>query len=161
MTNTEQKILQLILEKKSARVGHIAKTAGFTSDYVNLVCQGLHRRGYVNFRRGVVAVPAMAEEAVPSDAPAEESITLPEMDEPAGEEGSESASPEAQASIADLTGLNIAQLTTLGEAGYNSISDLANAPISKLMQAGSMNVKQAANLINQARAHLRMINTEI
>ena len=64
--------------------------------------------------------------------------------------------------VSGLHGMNEQLTSVLSAAGYNTVGDLANARISRLMQAGSLlNVKQAADLINQAKIKVGIIKSDV
>ena len=153
MTSTEQKVFDIIRRKKNARIQYIASTAGVSSGYAALICQGLHRRGHVHFSRGLAVMPASADttaaESQISEPPA---APLPLVEEQIQEE----VTP-----VSGLHGMNEQLTSVLAAAGYNTVGDLANVPLSKLMQAGRLNVKQAAGLINQAKIKVGMIKSDI
>jgi DNA-binding MurR/RpiR family transcriptional regulator len=166
MTSIEQKIFNIILRKKNARIQHIASAAGVSSAYAGLVCQGLARCGHINFRRGLARlVSASAERAVISelaDAPVD---PIAEHVEEQETEVGEVKLPDTEEapkviSIASFKGLAKDLRMALENAGYHTIQDVAETPLPKLMQCG-MNVKQAADLLNNARAEIGMIDKGI
>lgn len=141
MTSIEQKIFDIIRRKKNARIQYVANEAGVSSAYANLVCQGLCRRGHINFVRGLAVIPVLADIS--------ESAAAPPI--PAEEK-------DSRITIFSIFGnLDKSKVAALENAGYKTVGTLAEAPIAKLMSIGGMNVMQAANLINKARKDLGMI----
>lgn len=149
MTSTEQKIFDIISQRKNARVSAVARTVGLSSDYVHLVCQSLDRNGHINLTKGLAVIPdfrvetgEIKEERVPETVQAEIA-----QDATHG------------FSVAEFPGVRADLITAFQNAGYHTMNDIAEAPLPKLMQCG-MNVKQAADLINKARREVGIIKED-
>lgn len=147
MTSTEQKIFDIISQRKNARVSAVARITGLSSDYVHLVCQSLDRNGYIILAKGFVAgIPdSRAETGEIKEEQVHEAMqTEKSQDETHG------------FSVAQFEGMRAELITALENGGYHTMNDIAEAPLPKLMQCG-MNVKQAADLINRARREVGII----
>ncbi|MDP3052126.1 MAG: helix-hairpin-helix domain-containing protein [bacterium] len=103
-----------------------------------------------------------------------ESFTEPELAE---EESSEAGLPaqagdeklveeiqneilEEEAELDELKDATPQEKEKLVEAGYKSVEDLAQAPVNRLIQSIGVNLKKAANWINQARRKTGVIHDE-
>lgn len=146
MASTEEKVIKTTKDfKGKASSLQIAKELGISPGYTNLILQDLQRKGKIKLSAGRVSIK---KEVSASDKLA---ATKPKR---------KSKKPKRKKTKSSLTGLKgiTKQLEKiLKKAGYRNIKTLAEAPIAKLMDGTGLVLKQAADLINEAKRKLKII----
>lgn len=141
MTANEEKVLKII--KGFGGKVHLLKLAkefGISSEYAGLILEGLQRKGEVKFQGRWIFLPER------------------KLKKQVVQVVKEGVPKKKTASLASLKGMTGELQKRLEKAGYKDLETLANMPICRLMDEIRLELKQAANLINEARRSLKMIS---
>ena len=153
MTQTEQKVFEIISERKKIRISEIAKETRLSTDYIRLICLGLQRNGFINFSKGLCSI--REEETFEKKTVQKTSKTAKkkEVVQKKKEARGEKKKIE-KTSLFNLENVNEKLAKKLIGAGFKNIESLSEAPISRLMEISGIELKQAADIINEARKKL-------
>ncbi len=171
MTSNERKILCCLWDAKGkTNIQCLASKTSLSNDYTRLLCSSLARAGYIKFndinncylltkgRNRFQNIEVVAASA--SFNPIDPVLDVEEITEEKAEAGTgeiqnkeeEIAKEQEQLKVLEnLQDASPQEKEKLTQAGYKSTEDLAQAPIAKIMQGIGVNLKKAANWINQAR----------
>ena len=138
MTGTERKVFEIILTKEKVGIFEIAQKMGISTDYANLICQGLRRHNSIDIAGNYCSICRPKEELVKK----QEEIP-PKI--------SKKREKQETTSLSNLKTINKKTLKILRKAGYKTIEDIAQTPFSIFMQATGINLSQASKIFNETR----------
>lgn len=149
MTQTEGKVYKIISERKKVKISEISKETGLSTAYAQLICQSLQRNGFINFARGLCS---LKEEEILEKKPISKEPKVAEM----------ATERKAIKKKKEITKNPLLRFESIGEklaknlerAGFKTIENLSEAPISRLMEISGIELKRAADIINEARKKL-------
>jgi len=150
MTQTEQKVFEIISKKKRVGISEISKETGLSTAYAQLICQGFQRNGFINFARGLCSI--IKEEEVLEKKPISEKpkVTKRTIERKAIKKKKETTKNP----LLSLESIDEKLAKNLERAGFKTIENLSEASISRLMEISGIELKQAADIINEARKKL-------
>lgn len=169
MTGTEQKVFNIISNKKEVSVFEIAKELNISSDYTRLICQGLERHSYIsvsgnycsiissrNFINKIPTAPCLSDKRL------DQTDEEPRRPSPKGDRARAKRVPiwkkdkekKAPSFLSGLKSVNRKTTRILKEAGYGNIKDIADTPFVKFMQSTGLNLGEAARILNEAKKKL-------
>lgn len=140
MSSTEEQVKDVILKYGSnVRRQQIARELLLSSDYTELVCKSLERKGeIISSASGYSLVSGRKEVS-------KKSVRLKKID------------IQSEPHLSDMLGVPKKLINITEKAGYQTIESLADAPVARLMQETNLKLREAAKLINSARGHLGKI----
>ena len=156
MPTTEEQVKSVISEYGGeARRQNIARELKVSLDYVNLICEGLRRRGEIILLGGFYSLPVLKEKL------------RRKIRRSTGHGGRRSTRDTRQgglparltfeSSFSAIPGITQGLIDRVKAAGYHTTEFLADAPIARLMQEAKLELYEAARLINHARKVLGKI----
>ncbi len=162
MTSNERKIVKCLWDEEGRmHIQVIAQKTGISSDYARLLCRSLERGGYLKFADVNVCCLLTKgrnrfqdEEITDSDKKSEDEN---KQDENLVKE-IQNEILEEEVKLDELKDATPQEKEKLIEAGYKSVEDLAQVPVNRLIQSIGVNLKKAANWINQARRQTGVID---
>lgn len=129
MTPIETKTFEIIRENKGASVSKIAKDLNIGTDYCRLIGRNLIRNKIIEFSEGQYKI--------------------------AGLDKKQLEKTEKKKAV-KLSNLTPERMEILGHNGFRSLEDIAITSVPRLMETiKGLSLKQAAYMINEARAKLR------
>lgn len=139
----------------------IARELKISLDYINAILGDLRRKGEVAFFDGFYSLISI-KKSVTQEEKREKPVAAKLVEKWAGcrtkklrSAGKKARKPQVgkrgTSSLSGILGISESLARTLEKAGYGTVESLAEAPISRLMDAAKLNLRVAAQLINQAR----------
>jgi len=142
MTSTERKIFEIISTEKKVSIFEIAKKNGISTDYANLICQGLKRNGYIDILGNYCTIckPAISKE-----------------EKGRSRKISKKRRKQEISFLSNLKTLNKETAKILRKTGYKTVEEIASTPFSIFVQTTGISLSQAAKIFNEARKKIGII----
>lgn len=162
MSSTIKQTKEAILKHGGKASKHqIAREIKISLDYINAILGDLRRKGEVAFSDGFYSLISIKKSAT-QEKKREKPVAAKSAEKWVGRRtkklrsaGKKARKPRAgkrgTSSLSSILGISESLARTLEKAGYGTVESLAEAPISMLMDAAKLNLRVAAQLINQAR----------
>ena len=152
MTANEEKVLKTIKDSKGkASSLQIARELKISSGYADLILKALQRKEKIEISGRWVALSKkeLAKAANPSRKRAQPP-KKPKVKR-----------KKVERLFSDLKTITEKSKKILLKAGYKDKQVIAEAPLSRLMENTGLELKQAANLINEARGNFKTVNADV
>lgn len=154
MPSTIEQIKQAILKRGGKASKHqIAREIKISLDYTNLILGELRRKGEIILSSGLYILTSLKKDDI-QDTKEERPVRQSRKPRVAKKAKRPRVGKKPLYSLGSVLGISEPLERRLAESGYTTLESLADAPISILMGAAKLKIKEAAQLINQARERI-------
>lgn len=158
MSSTIEQTKEAILKHEGKASKHqIARDLKISLDYAGLICGELKRKGEVVFLDGFYLLTSVKKSIIQDKEQKKTAIPPKGADRIskrlkwAKKTKKPRIEKRAPHPLNSILGISESLARTLEKAGYGTIESIAGAPINKLMDAAKLELRAAAQFINQAR----------
>ena len=159
MPSTIEQTKEAILKHGGNASKHqITRELKISSDYAGLILGELKRKGEIAFSDGFYVLTASTssrstsiKKDVTQDKERKKSATHSKRLKRVKKTKKPRSKKRVPRPLISILGISELLVRTLKKAGYDTIESLADAPINRLMDAAKLELRIAAQLINQAR----------
>jgi transcription termination factor NusA len=155
MTSTEIEVLKIIWDQKGkASVMKISNALKISTDYARLLFRDLLKDKFVEFSEGQYKITDLGKKELKKQGMIESIKKVPSPKKP--KRKTLVKKKIKKAIIRELSGLSPKLIKVLEKKGFKTLEDIATTSVSRLVEAiEDLNLKKAAEMINEARAKLR------